>query len=71
MAKCWFCEKQVDTGSGIIFVTIEGKIMNFCSSKCRKAFKHGRNKRKLKWASVEKEKEQKISANDKSAVNKS
>jgi len=49
MAKCFFCGKNAEQGKGTMFVTMEGKILNFCSSKCRKAFKLGRNPKKLKW----------------------
>lgn len=35
-------------GTGIIFVTLDGKILRFCSRKCRVAYKLGRSK-KLGW----------------------
>ncbi len=41
-------------GRGITFVTIDSKVLHFCSSKCRKNFKLGRKKKK--WATKKKEK---------------
>jgi len=50
MAKCSFCNKSIEQGRGKVFVTKEGKIINFCSSKCEKnMFKLKRNPRFLKW----------------------
>ena len=49
MAKCSFCSREVDQGRGIMFVTAEGKIINFCSRKCRKAWHMNRSPRKLGW----------------------
>lgn len=54
MVGCSFCSKQMKPGRGITFVTIDSKILHFCSSKCRKNFKLGRKKKK--WATKEKEK---------------
>jgi large subunit ribosomal protein L24e len=44
-------------GHGITFVTIDSKVLHFCSSKCRKNFKMGRKKRK--WTTKKKEKKEK------------
>ncbi len=49
MAKCTFCSRDIEQGRGIIFVTAKGKILHFCSRKCRVAFRLGRNKKKLGW----------------------
>lgn len=48
MVRCFFCSREVEPGRGIIFITLEGKALHFCSSKCKKHFKLGRNK-KQKW----------------------
>lgn len=56
MVKCNYCSKQVKPGHGITFVTIDSRVLNFCSSKCRKNFKLGRKKKK--WALKEKTKKQ-------------
>ena len=47
--KCSFCNSEIKSGTGKIFVTVNGKIYFFCSSKCEKSFMMGRNPRKLKW----------------------
>lgn len=56
MAKCAFCSKDIETGRGILFVTADGKILHFCSRKCKKAFDMGRNKKKLGWIRKKKKK---------------
>jgi large subunit ribosomal protein L24e len=48
--KCSFCNKEIEMGEGIIYVTADGKLRYFCSSKCYKnAIKLGRNPKKFKW----------------------
>jgi large subunit ribosomal protein L24e len=50
MAKCSFCNKEIEAGTGSIFVQKTGKTLNFCSSKCKKnMLKLKRNPRKVKW----------------------
>lgn len=48
MAKCSFCNKQVEHGRGVIFVAMD-RVYNFCSSKCIKNFKLGRKSSKVAW----------------------
>jgi len=36
MAKCSFCKEDIEKGTGKIYVKKDGKILNFCSSKCEK-----------------------------------
>jgi large subunit ribosomal protein L24e len=48
MAKCSFCSKQIEQGHGVTFVDMY-KIYNFCSSKCLKNFRLGRDSKKLAW----------------------
>lgn len=36
MAKCIFCSKEMEKGTGKIYVYKTGKIANFCSLKCEK-----------------------------------
>ncbi len=51
MAKCSFCSKNIEIGTGKIFVTKEGKVLYFCSMKCEKnRNKLGRNPINFKWA---------------------
>lgn len=50
MARCSFCKTDIERGTGKIFVTKEGKVLNFCSRKCEKnMLKLKRLPRKLKW----------------------
>ncbi|MEA3378272.1 MAG: 50S ribosomal protein L24e [Nanoarchaeota archaeon] len=57
MVKCSFCKKEIEKGTGIIFVYANGKVLNFCSRKCEKnMLKLGRKARNVKWASKEKKK---------------
>lgn len=50
MVKCSFCKREIEQGTGKIFVTKEGKIINYCSMKCEKnQIKLGRNPRVVKW----------------------
>jgi large subunit ribosomal protein L24e len=56
MAKCSFCGKQIIQGRGLILVQNSGKILNICSSKCRKNINLGRDSGKLKWTEKGREK---------------
>jgi len=49
MAKCSFCSEQISPGRGITFVEVSGRVLNFCSSKCRKNHNMGREGSKMKW----------------------
>jgi len=49
-AKCSFCGREIEPGTGIMYVKNDGSILWFCSSKCRKNYlKLRRNPKKLKW----------------------
>jgi len=55
MARCSFCDKNIEKGTGKIFVFKTGKVANFCSRKCEKnMLKLRRKSRNFKWASKEK-----------------
>ena len=55
MAKCSFCSKEIEKGTGKIYVYKTGKILNFCSMKCEKnALKLKRKPIKFKWTKGEK-----------------
>lgn len=56
MAKCHFCKEIIKPGRGITLVALDGKSLNFCSSKCRKNFNLGRNPKKVKWIKKKKSK---------------
>ena len=50
MAKCNFCKRSIEPGTGKIFVTKEGAMINICSTKCEKNMrKLKRNPAHLKW----------------------
>lgn len=36
MMKCSFCGKEIEKGTGVIFVKNDGKLLYFDSSKCEK-----------------------------------
>ncbi len=46
---CSFCGREIEPGTGLIYVKNNGSILRFCSSKCFKSFKMGRDPRRLKW----------------------
>ncbi len=47
---CTFCGKDIEPGTGSMYVKKDGAVSYFCSSKCRKSkLKLVRNPRKLKW----------------------
>ncbi|MBW2982110.1 50S ribosomal protein L24e [Candidatus Woesearchaeota archaeon] len=55
MAKCTFCSKDIEKGTGKMFVTKAGKILHFCSNKCEKnMFKLKRKPSNLKWVTSKK-----------------
>lgn len=57
MPKCSFCSTTIRKGEGKMFIQNTGRFFWFCSSKCEKnMMKLGRDSRKFKWASKEKEK---------------
>lgn len=50
MAKCSFCRETIEPGTGKMFVTKDGRIIYFCSTKCEKHMnKLKRNPRNMKW----------------------
>jgi len=54
--KCSFCSSVIEKGTGKIVVEKNGKVFSFCSTKCEKnLLKLGRDPRKFKWASGEKQ----------------
>ena len=49
--RCSFCNKEIPPGTGIEYVLKKGKILHFCSSKCKKNMLVLKRKpAKLKWA---------------------
>jgi large subunit ribosomal protein L24e len=50
--RCSFCNKEIEPGTGMIYVKNNGTLLRFCSSKCRKnMLKLKRESRDFKWAS--------------------
>lgn len=50
MVKCTFCGKNIERGTGKIYVKTDGKIFYFCSNKCEKnMIQLGRKARTTKW----------------------
>jgi len=48
--KCSFCKNDIERGTGKVLIDKDGKMINFCSSKCEKnMIKLKRKARKLKW----------------------
>lgn len=51
MAKCTFCGRQMELGTGKMYVRKDGKILYFCSSKCEKnQLKLGRKFLETRWS---------------------
>jgi large subunit ribosomal protein L24e len=50
MPRCDFCKKKIEPGTGKKYVKNDGKVLDFCSSKCEKStFKLKRKPREWKW----------------------
>lgn len=50
MARCSFCRKTVEKGTGKILFKNDGRMFVFCSSKCDKnLIKLGREPRHIRW----------------------
>ena len=50
MAKCTFCGKSIEQGTGKMFVKADGKVLYFCSNKCEKnMLQLGRKPRTVRW----------------------
>ena len=55
MAKCSFCDKEIERGTGKIFVRVDGRILHFCSRKCEKhLLKLERKAQDMKWVTAKK-----------------
>ena len=47
--KCTFCGEQIREGTGKIYVKNDGRIFNFCGSKCQKNWNMGRTGKNVAW----------------------
>lgn len=50
MTKCSYCGKEYEFYKGATLITNSGNLIHFCSSKCRKNKKLGRDFSKRKWS---------------------
>lgn len=50
--KCSFCGEKLKEGTGKMLVLKSGIIRYFCSKKCKKNWKMGRNPKKEKWTEI-------------------
>jgi len=49
VVKCSFCGETIKPGTGKMLVLKSGVIKYFCSRKCERNWKLGRDPKKLKW----------------------
>jgi large subunit ribosomal protein L24e len=50
MARCDFCKKHIEPGTGKKYVQKDGKVLDFCSTKCEKnLLKLKRKPRQTRW----------------------
>lgn len=49
MAKCSFCGRELEKGTGKMLIRNDAKIIHYCSSKCEKNTNLGRLPRKTSW----------------------
>ncbi len=47
--KCFFCGENIERGTGKILVKKDGSLQWYCSSKCEKNMKLGRNPLRVRW----------------------
>jgi large subunit ribosomal protein L24e len=47
--ECDYCGNEIEPGTGTMFVSIDGTVTHFCSSKCEKNAELGRESRDLEW----------------------
>lgn len=62
MARCSFCRRVIEPGTGLMFAKNDGRIFVFCSSKCEKHLMKLQHKpRTTKWT-LEFAREKKLAA---------
>lgn len=60
MVRCTFCDKEIEEGTGTMYVKKDGKIFWFCTKKCEKnLLKLKRVPRVTRWTGAFKESKQK------------
>lgn len=61
MVRCTFCNKEIDKGTGFMYVQRNGKIYNYCSQKCKKnMLNNKRVGKKLKWTEFVQDKKRQL-----------
>jgi len=61
MPACSFCKKHFENPRGLTLFTNDGRSIFYCSSKCRRNSKLGRDGRKVNWVRKKKKGEREIS----------
>jgi len=57
MVKCSFCGKEIEKGTGKMYVKKDAKILNFCTNKCEKnLIKLKRKPIQTRWSKLYKKK---------------
>ena len=54
MPRCSFCKQVYEWPKGLTFVKEDSKVFYFCSSKCKRNFRLGRDPKKVNWVKREK-----------------
>ena len=49
MEKCSFCGETLKTGTGLMYVKKDAKVLYFCQSKCRRNMLLKRKPRDITW----------------------
>ena len=57
MPVCSFCKKRYEFPRGLTLALNDGRLLHFCTSKCRKNLDMGRDNRKVKWINKTNKKE--------------
>jgi len=71
MPRCSFCKHNYEFPIGLSLILNDGNIMYFCSGKCRKNFKLGRDNKKVNWIRKDKSnKEESFEIKEQEASNK-
>lgn len=47
--KCSYCGTEIKKGTGLLLVTLSGRGIYYCSSKCRKNAEMKRKPRNVEW----------------------
>nr|WP_276236800.1 MULTISPECIES: 50S ribosomal protein L24e [unclassified Halobaculum] len=52
---CDYCGADIEPGTGTMFVSVDGSVTHFCSSKCEKNADLGREARDQNWTEAGRE----------------